>query len=201
MSDFGQGLETNPSSSQTCRGRPMKIFLAGVGCVGKTTIGASLAKRLGCPFHDLGLEIEKHYGRPIPYLKSQALTPYSFRKRFASPVLKKLVQTNENAGFVIALPPSGLMDALYGVIKSMDCVVIVLKDSAQNILSRITFYDKDSRLIAKTLTEEERVYYLKEIRKDIKYFGRSFRRADIAADIEGLGVEDSAAKIERLLRE
>jgi shikimate kinase len=37
----------------------MKVFLAGVSCVGKTAIGTSLAARLGCPFLDLDREIEK----------------------------------------------------------------------------------------------------------------------------------------------
>jgi shikimate kinase len=31
----------------------MRIFLAGVSCVGKTTVGIKLAELLGCPFFDL----------------------------------------------------------------------------------------------------------------------------------------------------
>jgi adenylylsulfate kinase-like enzyme len=36
----------------------MRIFLAGVSCVGKTTVGSRLADLLCCPFFDLDLEIE-----------------------------------------------------------------------------------------------------------------------------------------------
>ncbi|MGB2820331.1 MAG: hypothetical protein WBF17_05080 [Phycisphaerae bacterium] len=73
--------------------------------------------------------------------------------------------------------------------------------SAENILSRITFYDAESCRISKVLTEEERSYYLKDIRDDIRYFGRSFRKAYTTADIEGLRIEDGAELIERLLRD
>jgi shikimate kinase len=36
----------------------MRIFLAGVGCLGKTAVGAKLADLLGYPFFDLDVEIE-----------------------------------------------------------------------------------------------------------------------------------------------
>jgi shikimate kinase len=36
----------------------MRIFLAGVSCVGKTTIGARLADLLECRFFDLDVETE-----------------------------------------------------------------------------------------------------------------------------------------------
>ena len=39
----------------------MRVLLVGVGCVGKTTIGAILARRLGVRFLDLDAESERHY--------------------------------------------------------------------------------------------------------------------------------------------
>ncbi len=177
----------------------MKVFLAGVSCVGKSAIGADLAVRLGFPFYDLDAEIEKHFAKPLERLRAEVLTPYTFRKQFACVVLKKLVGTQENA--VIALGPSGLMDCLWAIVKQVERVVIVLRDSPENILSRITFYDAQSRPLVKTLSADERAYHLKEIKKDITYFGRSFSRADLTVDIAGLAVAASAAKIEGLLRQ
>ena len=101
----------------------------------------------------------------------------------------------------MALFPSGLMDDMWNVLKRMDRMVVVLWDSPENILSRIAFYDEESKPLAKSLSEMELRYYLKEIKKDGAYFERSYRKADIAVDIEGLDVERSAMKIERLLRE
>jgi shikimate kinase len=179
----------------------MKVFLAGVGCVGKTAVGTCLAKRLGCCFYDLDREIEKRFGRPVGRLWAETLTPYSYRKRFASVALKELLRAESDSSFVMALLPSGLMDSMWAVLRRSDRVVIVLQDSAENILSRITFFDVDSLLVMKQLTEKERATYLRGIRADMAYFARSFRRADLTVDIAGLGVEASAVKIEQLLRE
>ena len=51
---------------------------------------------------------------------------------------------------------------------------MVLKDKPENILNRIVFYDKDSNQIQNKLDEEGRNHFLKEIRKDIQYFGKSY---------------------------
>jgi len=107
----------------------------------------------------------------------------------------------QDASFVLALCPSGLMDCLYGIIKRTDATVVVLTDTAENILSRIMFYDDDSRPISKTLNDEERAYYLKGIKADISYFKRTFLRAALAVEMAGLGIDDSAALVERLLRQ
>jgi shikimate kinase len=59
------------------------LFLAGVSCIGKTAIGACLARRLGCAFFDLDAEIEKHFGKPIERLRAETPTLHSFRKQFS----------------------------------------------------------------------------------------------------------------------
>jgi Shikimate kinase len=57
----------------------MRVFLAGVACVGKTTVGARLADLLGCLFFDLDLEVERFYETSIERLQSRYLTSHSFR--------------------------------------------------------------------------------------------------------------------------
>lgn len=57
----------------------MTVFLTGVACVGKTTIGAKLADLLGYRFFDLDTEIERFFGTSIERLRQRYLTPYSFR--------------------------------------------------------------------------------------------------------------------------
>ena len=68
----------------------MRIFLTGVSCVGKTTIGTKLAVLLGCPFFDLDQEIERFFAMPIEHLQDQFLTMYSFRQE-AAKALKSLL--------------------------------------------------------------------------------------------------------------
>lgn len=172
-----------------------KVFLAGIGCVGKTAIGARLAECLGCAFADLDAEIEEHFGRPIGRLKAEAMTPYSFRKDYAAVVLKKVIGDHEGAGLVVALPPSGLMRPLHPLINGRDRLVVVLDDTPDNIVRRLVFYDDESRPVTMTLTDEDRRRCRKSVAEDMAYFERSFRRADLRVEIAGLDVEGSAAKI------
>jgi shikimate kinase len=84
----------------------MRIFLAGVSCVGKTTIGAQLAGLLECRFFDL--ETERFFGTSIERLRNRHLTLHDFRLA-ASQALKHLLAREDSDNCVIALPPSGLL--------------------------------------------------------------------------------------------
>ena len=178
----------------------MKICLVGVSCVGKTTLGKRLAERLGYAFFDLDTEIEHAFRTSIERLKAELVTAYAFRQK-AARVLKHLVRQQEKPHCVVALPPSGLMDAYARVLKQGACVTIALYDRPENILARITFYDKDSHPIHQQLTEADKAYYLREITEDMAYFRPSHRQAHWQVDLAGLGIEASVAKIEALLRE
>ncbi len=176
----------------------MRVFLAGVSCVGKTTVGKKLAVLLNCPFFDLDHEIESFFSMPIQKLQDQFLSMRSFRQE-AAKALNNLLQQENSENSIIALPPSGLMDNYWSVVKKANGIIILLTDEAENILQRITFYDSDSNPIEKNLTEREKPLYLKEIKKDIIYFKRSYERADISVNISGLNPEQVAKKIEKIL--
>ena len=177
----------------------MRIFLTGVSCVGKTAIGKKLAALLECPFFDLDKEVEKFFGTSIEKLQGRFLTIYSFRKE-ASKALKQLLTQEESQNCVIALPPSGLMHDYWRVVKKAGGISVVLTDRPENILERISFYDVNSRPINKQLTEDEKRLYLKEIKKDIRYFRQTYKRADIEVDISGLDPDEAAVKLEKSLR-
>jgi len=174
----------------------MNIFLTGVSCVGKSTTGKILADRLNCQFYDLDSEIEKYFGESIERLMSRYLTGHSFRYEIGVVVLKDILFNRNCSNSVIALPPSGLMDAYLGTIKKVECIVVAITDTPDNILKRITFYDVDSKPVDKHLTDKEKSYYLKDIKKDITYFGKTYKRAHLLVDIAGLSIEDSVTRIQ-----
>jgi shikimate kinase len=93
------------------------------------------------------------------------------------------------------------MGALWKVVSgTRDATTVVLRDTPANILRRIAFYDVESRPIQKSLTDRERGLYLREIKQDIAYFGRSFRRADVSVDISDCSLEDAAHRVREALK-
>ena len=175
----------------------MKIILVGVSCVGKSTVGKMLADDLGYKFFDFDSEIEKYFDKPISIIKNAFFTAYSFREK-ARVILLKILQENDD-DFVIAMPPSGLMDYYWKIIKKDDSLVtIALRDRAKNILKRIRFYDDYSKPIKMELTPKMEEYYLREISLDMEYFGRTHKRAKIKMYINGkspLQVVDDLKKL------
>ncbi len=176
----------------------MKVFLTGVSCVGKTTIGTELAALLNYPFFDLDHEIETFFGKPMEHLQKECLCRNTFRNK-ACQALRHLLGQNPVDDFVIALPPSGLMGQFPRIIKGVGGIVVALDDTPENILKRVTFYDAESRPIIKKLNEQELRHYLREIRLDITYFKKTYKKADVTVDISGLGPEASARKVREVL--
>jgi shikimate kinase len=177
----------------------MRVFITGVSCVGKTSIGAILASRPGCRFYDLDVEIEKFFKTSIERLRNKFLTVESFRNE-AARVVMYILRNPESRNCVIALPPSGLMGRCFRALKKAGGTTAVLTDKPENILNRITFYDIESHPIEKQLTGREKLFYLREIKKDITYYRKSYDRADLRVDISGMSAEAAAEKVLQALK-
>jgi len=173
----------------------MRIFLAGVSCVGKTTVGARLADLLGCRFFDLDEEIARFFATPLDRLRRRYLTQHAFSLAGAQ-ALAQLLARADSSDCVIALSPGGLMGGYWKIVgKTPDATIVVLADTPENILARVTFYDADSRPLQVTLTAREKRHHLREIRRDIAYYGRSFQRAHATVDIAGCDPDAAARKV------
>ncbi|MGH7069326.1 MAG: hypothetical protein ACREFO_04860, partial [Acetobacteraceae bacterium] len=132
----------------------------------------------------------------IERLRKSHLGPDGFRRDVAK-ALQHVLFLEESRNCVIALPPSGLMSPCWKVVQRVqDALIIVLDDTPENILERVAFYDIDSRKIDKILTDDERRHYLREIRGDISYFRRSWRKAHLVIDIAGcFSAENAASRV------
>ncbi len=84
-------------------------------------------------------------------------------------------------------------------IKKSTGITVALNDKPENILARITFYDIDSNLIETDLTAREKRLYLREIKKDITYFGKTYERAHLRIDISGLDPKQAARRVKEAL--
>ena len=182
--------------------RDMIIYLVGISCVGKTTIGKLLADFIDFEFYDLDEQIEKYFERPIEYIQNEFITTNGFREK-TSVVLREILNTDQN--MVIASTASGFRDHYlrqYKKTKNIkEIVSINLTDKPENILNRLTFYDKLSNQIEKVLSDTDKKLYLKEIKKDITYYKKFNLRADYSMDIDGIAPKSLVSKITKLLIE
>ncbi len=169
----------------------MIIYLVGMYCVGKTTVGRMLAATIGFSFFDVNDMVEEFYQKPIERLQDECLVMHEFRRK-ASIVLDQIF--DKDIDCVVAGTPAGLMAGYLSVYKRhkklKELYSVYLNDTPTNILNRLTFLDKDSNQLEVSLTEAEKVRYLREIRADVAYFESSFRRADFKVKIRGLQAEE-----------
>ncbi len=115
----------------------MLIFLAGVSCVGKTMSFFRLGYRNRAFLRD----VDRAPSKPSPDVT-----------RFPARGVTSL-ETRAFSG----VPPSGLLGGYWKVVNERrDATIVVLRDTAENILKRITFYDIDSRPLHECLTDRER---------------------------------------------
>ncbi len=87
------------------------------------------------------------------------------------------------------------------VMKKTSGITTAITDKPENILKRISFFDIDSLPIEKELSPKEKKFYLREIKKDITYFGKSYHRANLQVDISGLNQVQAALKIQKTVEE
>ena len=180
----------------------MIIYLVGMACVGKTTIGRMLAEEIGFTFFDLDAMTEEFYQKPIERIHDECLTIYGYTQK-ASIVLDSIFSKNIDS--VVSGTPAGLQFSCLHVYKrhkkDKALYSIHLYDSFENVLNRLTFYDKDSQPISEPMNEAKRKGYLREIRADYRYFESSYKRADLQIDIEHLKLQDIPKRIIEILSE
>ncbi len=168
----------------------MIIYIVGISCVGKTTIGKLLADKIGYSFFDLDKEIQDYYKKPIEKIQDECLTMNGYREK-VSIVLDKLFTKNIDS--VISGTPSGLKFSYLQVYKrhnDKNLISICLNDSLENVLARLTFYDKDSNPITEDMDESKKMRYLKKIQADYNYFKDSYKRADFQINIEDVSLDN-----------
>lgn len=124
MTEFEGGGKTD---------RRRRIALIGLRGVGKTTLGALLAQRLGVPFLELAREIEREAGTPIPEIF--ALYGQAAYRRYEKRSLASLIDSNE--AFVLA-PGGGIVSepATFDLLLS-SCYTIWLKASPEEHMARV----------------------------------------------------------------
>lgn len=169
----------------------MILYLVGISCVGKTTIGKMLAETIDFPSFDLDIEIQNFYNKPIERIQDECFSMNEYREK-ASKVLDLLFSKNIDS--VISGTPAGLKYTYLQVYKKhkadKELYSIQINDSCENVLDRLTFYDKDSNLIIEKMDDSKKRRYLNEIKADYNFFKDSYKRADFKIDINNMSLVD-----------
>jgi len=181
----------------------MRILLVGVSCIGKSTIGKLLAEIMDYKFFDFDFEVEERMNEHISSIKKRTLA-FINEKGYRDEVkhiLDDILTKNED-NIVIAMPPGGLYQSYSAIInKHSDVLTIALKDRAENIFERLTFYDDESKPLYNVLNERNKPLYLREIKKDIQYFSRTYRKAKMHFNLDGMTANEAAHALLKAIKQ
>ena len=194
----------------------MRILLTGVSCVGKTTIGTQLAELRGVPFFDLDREVERFYAKPIGRLQAECLTMESYRKKASKVLGNLLSEEQTQACVIALAPSglmgsywkvvksaSGVTIVLTDTPENIVERLVFYDDDSRPLEKVLRGPNKTVRrgspdpaetadrrspnaVLLGPLSASDRQAYVKEIKKDMAYFRRSYKRADLSVDIAGL---------------
>lgn len=178
----------------------MRIYIVGISCVGKSTIGELLAEKLNYKFVDFDWEVERRMGEHITHIKNRHFNGDGYRDEVKF-ILEDLLLENKD-DIVIVMPPGGLFRQYSNILRSHpDVITIAFKDKAKHILERLTFYDDDSVQIFNVVNDRNRPLYYKEIVGDIEYFNRTYKKADIKFFLNGRNANDSVEALLKIIKE
>ena len=155
----------------------MNIMLFGISNVGKTTIGRIVADKLGYDFYDLDEEIKKCYEMTL----QEFIDTYwwlNARDKMRGEMIGEILRRGGDK--VVAVAPMYYSSFFSKYIKKRIAIGFELQDSPENIFSRLIFTDENDQVYEDSAEyrEEHKAYYLKEIKKDITFYKRSFAKIE-----------------------
>lgn len=170
----------------------MTIFLFGISNVGKTTIGSILAAKLGYKFFDLDEEVKKYYHTTLEEFVKAGSVESRDRKRVM--VLDKIMRNKMDK--VVAISPISYLMYFNDYLCRKDVLAIELRDTAENIFERLVFSDEnDNAYKDDDYKNVHKKYYIKEINKDIIWYGRVYINVKNKFDINNVLPDIVAEKL------
>jgi shikimate kinase len=180
----------------------MIIYLVGVSCVGKSTLGKLLANAYNFKFIDFDYEVMDTYHLNIDAIKREFEPPLSDReyRNFVSPILDHLLY-DESDNMVIAMPPSGLFPEYKNILdKHKDILTVELVDYVKSILNRLIYFDEDRKIWPIRISRQNRLYYENELKEDLKYYGQVNKSAMLKVHLSGKGIDDALAILDKQIK-
>ena len=165
------------------------ILIFGVSNVGKTTAGALLAEKLGVPFFDLDAEVKKYFGITLEQFVTSGTLEDRDRKR--GMVLEEIVKDGESK--VVAVTPISYPQYIRGSLRKKGALAVELRDTPENIFARLVFSDENDEIYTdEDYKEKYRIQLIREIKKDLEWYGKVYRIIPEKYDMNGETAEETA---------
>lgn len=179
----------------------MKILIFGISCIGKTSVGKLLAKKMNCRFIDLDDVNIQRYGSIEAF---QSAFPNLYNRMMAQiETLHNLIDEDDE-DMVIAVTPLAYADGLNEEILPLENVIAFeLKDEPKHIFDRLLFTDENDVVLEDNEAYKMRyaAYYLKEIKEDLAYYGKVYEKVKYKIYLDGKSAQAGADMIYQCIRE
>ena len=110
-------------------------------------------------------------------------------------ILKDVVNKYKN-NVVIAVSAIFYEEFFEDVIDQSNVLAIELRDLPENILERLVYADENDEIHPLvTETKAEKNYYLKDIKEDIKYYKRVYKKIENKFDMQGEKPEEVTKRL------
>ena len=177
----------------------MKILLFGITNVGKTTIGKLLSEELNYEFDDLDDEIKKRYGK-IDKFQEKYPDDYD-RHRKRGEILADIVGKYKD-NVVIAVSPIYYKKFFIDLLKQSNILAIEIQDNPEKILERLVYADEEDRVFPLEIkTKVEKNHYLKEIKEDIKYYEKEYKKIELKFNLQGEKPQEATKRLAKYIQE
>ncbi|QQR79306.1 MAG: shikimate kinase [Deltaproteobacteria bacterium] len=171
------------------------IILTGFMGTGKTAVGEQLSQKLGCPFLDTDVMVEKATGKTIPEIFEKQGEP-AFRE-LEKKMLKKAL---ENEMIVISTGGGAVMDSDNRTLMKEKGFIIALSASPEVILERVSQVDNRPMLkMADKEGKKDQQEKLEKIKNLLSKRSPFYREANKIVDTTSKKIEETVAEILKIV--
>lgn len=178
----------------------MKILIFGISCVGKTTVGSLLAKKMNCKFYDLDQVNKDVYGSIEAF---QNAFPYAYDRAMkqADTLQKIIAEDDEDA--VIAVTPISYSEGINKILLIENVIAFELQDTEEHVFDRLFFTDENDVLMedSEEYKLEHASVYFREIKEDILYYGKVYKEIENKIFLNGKSAREGADMIYAYIQE
>lgn len=168
------------------------IALIGYMCAGKTTVGKTLAKSLGCTFYDLDWYVEERYHKKVPQIFAE-----SGEEKFRDLERRMLHEVAEFENIVLSC--GGGTPCFFDNIDYLNSVsqTFYLKASPETLCRHIAMSRGERPLLKGKSPEELRTFVAQQLEARAPYY----EKAGHIVNIDVLDTFDKVADIAAIIRD